>query len=526
MNRLQVLYHLVLGDFRERTRRYSFLWILVGTTFFGYLVITGKYTMIFLDYQTELTSAWVGTLMAMFCTLFLAIVGFYLVRKTVERDRRTGVGQILAATPMSNLTYLSAKFISNYLVLAACASILVGAAVFMQMLGSFAGGFNPLDLLVPFVVLTLPVLFMVAGLAVVFECVRWLRGSVGNVLYLMIFEALMIQSIAADRAPIDLIGASQFTSSVKQAIHVLYPGVEVGIQVGLIDVFESAGQAANMFTWPGIDWSIGVILPRLGYMAVGLFLVGLVTLKFNRFDPAKTKIRRKKRTKEQHGGGSEGLPATSSSLSYRQLKPIETRFSMIRMIFAELRLMLKGYHWVWYAVAAGIAVAQFAAPFEIARRFLLPAALIWPLPVWSAMGTRELRFHTTPLLMSSASPLMRRTPTVWLCGVIVAALSVSGMIAKSAMIGDATLLGTLLMAILFMPTAAFLLGSLTGSRKFFEVIYMMIWYIGCVNRLGALDFAGVTAESIESGTPLTFLAVSLTLLLLLWPVNVWRLKSH
>ena len=37
---IPALKQLVLGDFRERTRRYSFLLTLLGTMFFGYLVIT------------------------------------------------------------------------------------------------------------------------------------------------------------------------------------------------------------------------------------------------------------------------------------------------------------------------------------------------------------------------------------------------------------------------------------------------------------------------------------------------------
>ena len=43
MSQFEMIYRLAFGDFRERTRRYSFLFTLLGTVFFGYLVITGKY---------------------------------------------------------------------------------------------------------------------------------------------------------------------------------------------------------------------------------------------------------------------------------------------------------------------------------------------------------------------------------------------------------------------------------------------------------------------------------------------------
>jgi hypothetical protein len=157
---------MILGDLRERTRRYSFIWIMVATTFFGYLVITGKYGMMFPGFLLVPNSAWVGSHMAMFCTLMLGLVGFYMIRNTIERDRVTGVGQIIAATPLSRLTYLIAKFASNFLVLVGCTIVLVSAAVLLQATGGQIHSFHLGDLLTPFLVITLPVLLMVAGAAV------------------------------------------------------------------------------------------------------------------------------------------------------------------------------------------------------------------------------------------------------------------------------------------------------------------------------------------------------------------------
>jgi hypothetical protein len=45
-------------------------------------------------------------------------VGFFVIKNAVERDRRTGVGQILATTPISKLQYTLGKTLSNFAVLA------------------------------------------------------------------------------------------------------------------------------------------------------------------------------------------------------------------------------------------------------------------------------------------------------------------------------------------------------------------------------------------------------------------------
>jgi hypothetical protein len=511
--RFAVLGQMILGDFRERTRRYSFIWTMIGTTFFGYLVITGQYTMVFNGFQPIVNSAWVGTLMAMFCTILLTIVGFYLISNTIKRDIREGVGQILASTPVSNLTYLLGKLASNFLVLVACTSILIVTAVVMQLLSSFSGEFSPTALLTPFAVITLPLLALVAGLAVVFESSRWLRGTFGNVLYLFIFEAAIVSALVAEQPLLDFIGSHRFTTSVEQTILAAYPGSEIGVQVGFVRIFEDmVQQSAVVFNWPGIDWSFEMFWPRLGYVGVGLALVILTSLRFNRFDPALVKLRVGKRKKKSRMATEMQSQRTLSVIGFHQIVPAVSDFSMYRMVFAELRVMLKGFHWVWYLIAVGLSIAQLATPLEITLKFLLPAALIWPLPIWSAMGTRNKRYNTEALLYSSVHPLKRQLTACWLGGSAITLLAVAGTIFRFTAMGQIAQAGALLAGAVFVPTAALALGTLTGTKKFFEVSYLLIWYVGLVDRLWALDFVGVTDRALSRGVPWVFLGGTCILL--------------
>jgi hypothetical protein len=43
---------------------------------------------------------------------------------------------------------------------------------------------------------------------------------------------------------------------------------------------------------------------------------------------------------------------------------------------------------------------------------------------------------------------------------------------------------------LFIPTLALALGVWSGSSKLFEVVYMLWWYAGPINRVESLDFMG------------------------------------
>jgi len=508
-----VLGHIILGDLRERTRRYSFIWIMLATTFFGYLVISGKYGMTFPGFLLAPNSAWVGSHMAIFCTLMLALIGFYVIRNTIERDRRTGVGQIIAATPLNQLTYLLAKFVSSFLVLTGCTVILVSAAILLQVTGGQMRSFHFGALLTPFLVITVPVLLMVAGAAVFFETARWLRGTFGNILYFFFIEVLVIQGIAADAPAIDLIGAHAITSGIEEAILAVAPGTSVAVQVGALGLFDTGSAIApTPLTWPGIDWTMGLALPRLGYAAVGVAMMMPAAAFFDRFDPSRIKRRRpgkRKKTGVVPDSPGRSLTRRTADIS---LAPVTVGFRLTALILSELRVMLKGYHWSWYVVALGLPIAQIAAPYDIARTYLLPAALIWPLPLWSALGTRDRRYGTQSLMTSSPHPMIRQLSSAWLGGLIISTALCSGMAIKAMLAGQFIQAAAVAAGAIFVPTTALMLGAVTGSRKFFEVSYFMVWYIGLVNRHWALDFIGTTDQALSRGVPWVFLAVTCILL--------------
>jgi len=157
---------------------------------------------------------------------------------------------------------------------------------------------------------------------------------------------------------------------------------------------------------------------------------------------------------------------------------------------AELRLALKGYPWWWYAVTVGLVIAQAAAPLEISRGLLLSAAWIWPILIWSALGTREARFGTQQLLFSCPRILPRQLPAAWLAGVTLAALLGTGTALRLGVAGQAAALFAWAAGALFIPSLALALGVWTGTSRFFEGLYTTLWYIGPLNRVRGLDFTG------------------------------------
>ncbi len=509
------LYQLAVADFRERTRRYSFLITLLGTLFFGFLVITGKWALRLGEYRGEYNSAWVGSLMGTAGTCMLAIFGFYLVKNSLSRDRRTRVGEILAATPVSNHLYIAGKFVSNLAVLTLMAVTLLAAAVVMQLLSPAEPGFDLWALVAPFVFICLPVMTLVAATAVLFESIRTLRGTLGNILYFIIAEAAITASFLVNVPLLDFTGLGLFIPSMENAALSVYPDAKLGFEMGFVGyVPGSADDTMKLFLWPGIRWSLAMVPVRMVWIAAAMCLAALATFFFDRFDPARAGRVKPATRKGQPLPAADESPSESTPLvGWADVGPADFNFSLLRMWRAELALMVKGYHWSWYLIAIGLIAAQLAAPYEYARAFALSAAWIWPLAMWSSMGAREARFNTGQLVFSSAYPHTRQLPAVWLAGVTVAVLTGSGMIARALLVGEVGHLSALLVGALFVPTLALFLGVVSGTKKLFEVSYLLIWYLGAVNHLPALDFLGATDASVAIAVPQAYLALSVVLLL-------------
>jgi hypothetical protein len=219
-------------------------------------------------------------------------------------------------------------------------------------------------------------------------------------------------------------------------------------------------------------------------------------------------------------GFPAGEHAVLSPLTAAESAP---RFRILGIIQAEWRLMVFRHGLWWQVVALGLIVAGLLVPLDIAQRFLWPAAFIWPILMWSSMGTRETRYRTGQLIFSSPRPLLRQLTAVWISGVAVTMLVSSGMGLRLLIGGDVAGVLTWLVGVMFVPTMALAMGVWSGSGKLFEVTYLMLWYGGPLSRAPVIDYAGVIEGTSSSSLPLVFLAITVGLFALAYAGRRWRL---
>lgn len=514
MKMVRTLYHLVRADFLERVRRYSFLITLGLTIYLGYISAPpnhSKYiTMQMSGHRALYNSAYIGTLVAMMSVLVLSLAGFYVVRNALDRDLRTGVGQVLATTPLTRPLYTLGKMFSNFAVLAAMVGVVAIAAGAMQMIRHEDTTIHPWKLLSPFLFMVLPAMAIVASVAILFETIQWLRGGLGNVIYFFVWiVALSVPNMGEDAFTrprlSDPLGFSLAVPGIASACETAFPGCTGGHEsLSLGFNFKGDGQPWDLttFRWEGIHWTPGLILGRLLWVGMALALAFLAALFFHRFDPARdkrqVKVPRQETTPaiEQESPGGESV---AKSLPV-QLTPLARtrprgRARIAQLVGAELRLMLKGRSKWWYLVAAGLFVASLTVPVAEVRQVIAAVAWFWPVLIWSQMGAREARSATESLIFCSEGALYRQLPAVWMAGVAVAMTTGGGFALRLLIGGDSRGLLAWLAAALLIPSLALALGVWSGSSKLFEVLYTLWWYVGPMSHAPGLDFTSANPGS-------------------------------
>jgi hypothetical protein len=178
------------------------------------------------------------------------------------------------------------------------------------------------------------------------------------------------------------------------------------------------------FVWEGIDWTAGILFGRLIWLGLAMGLGLLAAVFFRRFDPAPARIKRARKAAALLPGKPAGSPEREEPVVPARpvsLTPVASRFRPRRgaLLLAEGRLLFKGTPWWWFLVALGLIIAGITVPAN-ALRWLLVAAWLWPLALWSSMGCREARHHTQQLVFSAPHLLGRQLPALWLAGAGIA----------------------------------------------------------------------------------------------------------
>ncbi|UCC62349.1 MAG: ABC-2 transporter permease [Anaerolineae bacterium] len=552
---LRTIYHTTRADFLERVRSYRTLVTLTLAVFFTYVILPpaeASYLSFNIGHLRGVyNSAWVGGVVTVFGTIIFWIPAFLLVQGAIDRDRHTGVGQIIATTPLGRSQYTVGKALSNFVYLAALTGAVFVIAAGIQLLRGEVQYIEPWHYLAPYLFIILPLMALAAAGAVLGDSLAWLGGGRGRAFVLLVWGLLWMSSggTLAQGMPYLYDGSPQpaepplSVSGVPLVFHSMYaaareqnPGNQSGLFIATLpggqniniareskDVPEDGkrdkGFALETFVWEGIPWILKSVLGGLIWFPVALAVASLAGLFFDRFDPAKQERLPRDEGAASSAPTSEQAEAFAAAAAPAHLTPLPAAHdagwlvAFRRAVRAELCLMLKNTRWWWYAVAGGLMIAGLLVPVDISRGMLLPLAWIWPFILWSPLGNRETRHNTSGMLFSAAFPL-RQLAACWTAGFIVALITGSGVAARLALEVQWEALLAWGVAALFIPSLALALGVWSGTNKAFEGIYLILWYLGPWNKISYLDFMSTTDIAMTGRMPLYYVVLTLVLLVL------------
>jgi hypothetical protein len=510
------LWAIAVADFRERVRRPAYAVVLLAAVGLGYLAApaTGSHWTILNAgaYRGVYNSAYVGTVTALAGALWLSACGFYVVRTAIARDESTGVGQLLAATPLSGAGYLVGKFLSNLLLLASMAATLCGTALVMQLARGESAAVDPVALVLPFVLLTVPALAVTAAVAVLFETVPLLRGGLGNVVWFFLAMVALIAT-QSPTAPLGGIGTQIFAESMRATM----------IAQGITPTEFSLGlmyldRPPRTFLWPGADFTAGFVGDRALVVLLAAAVTMLPALWFGRFDPARALMRppggrfridparvlvgtpggqaRTDLARVLVGapGGqarTDLAPAATLLVAYPSIGSVRTAplrgGGFGRTLLGEVRILRQGVSRWWWLAAATLLVVGLAVPVRAVPAVLL-ATWIWPVLIWSRLGT-QIREHDLETLLGAYPAPGRRLLAEWTAGAVLTAAVGLAPAVRLALAADWPGVAAWGAGVGFIPALALACGVLSRTHRLFQAIYLPLWY-AVVNGIAGLDYVG------------------------------------
>ncbi|OKI10237.1 hypothetical protein A6A06_01880 [Streptomyces sp. CB02923] len=502
----RVLSGLAVADFKDRVRRPAYVVTLAAAVALGYVAVpdAGAAWVIMQlgDHRGVYNSAYVGTATALACGLWISLGGFYVVRNSIERDRRTRVGQLLAATPVRTWAYLAGKFLSNLMVLTSMVGVLAVTALVMQLVRGESTAVDPIALWQPFLLLAVPLVTLTAACALLFEALPLLRGGLGNIVWFCLW-AVLVTGGQGPGLPLGGIGVHSVALSMYRDLSAQGITVDGDFSLGLTYLEKPL----RVFDWHGFTPTAGYVLARLTFLGIAVVVALLPALWFRRFDPARAT--QPTEPPRQNGRAADAVPAVYVDEAYVEeayvdgvprsaggrgaaaallRTPPRPGRVLLRLWAGELRILLQGVSkWWWWGAGLWL-VLGVSSPVPGTTRLMLPVSWLWPVLVWSRLGTQRHE-HAVEGILGAYPSAHRRVAAEWAAGVTLTAAVGLGPLVRLVVAGDVAGVACWAGGALFVPSLALALGTLGRTHRLFQAVYLPLWYT-VANGLPLFDYMG------------------------------------
>jgi hypothetical protein len=481
---------------------------------------TASYTTVRLgNLVGEYTSAWIGYVTALMTSVFLSMIGFFLVNSSIKKDIDTEVGMIIATTGISSFSYLFLKALGNFLILLTIASLSFIMSLLLFFLRSSGYPFELQHFFLPYLFVTVPSLFLISSLAVFAEVLVVRRSVLMHIGFFILFNAALANIVTQHDSPsiklIDPLGVKQITLGMEA-----YVAEHFGEQAKITSMGFNFSEHSNIrtFVFNGLPWDGAFILSRMIWIALSIGLIFLSSAFFHRFDVKEKAPSKKKKTMGPENHDSHVL----RDIKLSNLPLIKPAFSILPFIKTEvLMLARKGSKWLWLVNIGGM-ISLLFVPINIGHTFILPGLWFLQINRWSDLTTKEKTHHIHYFTYAAYQPLKRLLTSQLLAGVIIAVALAIPLIVRLSLLGNYLAIIHIVSGAIFIVSLASLLGILSGGKKLFEILFFILTYANA-NRIPFTDYFG--AVNPGTGSILLVIALSSMMVLLCYLIRGMEIRN-
>ncbi|OWQ91888.1 hypothetical protein CDN99_05830 [Roseateles aquatilis] len=487
----------VLNEWRLRSRRVSTLVILLTVVAVSWLMVldprTGRATMVTggqrIAYDSQALAFATGV---MACMLF-GLAGFYLARGRSQEDLRCGTAAVLAATPVTNVQLLGARWLGAFGFLMSLGTALMLTLWVLQLVRG-EGPLRPVPYLQMLLLGLAPGMMMCASLAVLADAWAPLMRKRGDALYWVFWIAQLgfMPAMLSGGAS----GLSGWQVLDVQGLSVWVVALSRLMDVGSVSIGGAPFRAGlPVLHMPEGLWSRELVALRVGAMGVALLPLLPAVLLFHRYAPDRVK---------GAGAGRGRAVAVLQWLSRPVLAPMRWLFGQLLglsarvpglagRLLADVSLVLLSQPVLALVMTACVA-ASVAVPTSALPRVMALALGAWGIAV-ADVSSRDWQSGTLGMASATAGGApergWRQAVAAFGLGVIVGAPALLRLSVEAPLRAAACLAG-----LLFFSAGAALLGRLTRGARTFLALYLFSLYLG-LQRTGiaALDMLGVSGAA-------------------------------
>ncbi|MDC1161977.1 hypothetical protein OAT18_00905 [Tenacibaculum sp.] len=476
---------IVKYDYLQRTRSYAFLITLCASLAIAYTFVPepdANYSTIRIsDYVGYYNSAWFGYVTAIMTSVFLSLIGFYLINNGIKTDIETKVGQIIATTNINNFVYLLSKVISNFLVLLTIVTIILSMSILLFFLYNDGYPFEILHFIQPYIIITIPAIFCISVLALIFEILFSKYSVIQNIAFFFLFLFLMQYTPKGNTAlSIDVFGNKMVMQQLEKNVRKISntdkdTNLTIGYILGNI-------KKSKKFEFKGVLFPSSFIISRFGWICLSLSLLLLISPFFHRFN-----IRERTKTKKQKTIIFQKYSTKELTLS--NLPTPKVNYGIFPLIKTELILLIrKGEKWHWVINGIGM-ISLLIAPLSIAHQFILPILWFFQIHRISEITTKEIHNSIQYLSFTSYKPIYRLLASQLIAGVLLMFFLTIPLCIKLVISLKLAALFSIISGSVFIIFLASSLGILTKGKKLFEVLFFLITYTN-INKIPFTDYFG------------------------------------